>query len=255
VQQEDLNKSFTPFEADSRTGSTRREFLGQLTMAGAGFTIAPAITKKVPAEIKKLMNSPGPDNMNVSIIINGKKRTLSIEPRVTLLDALRENLKLTGTLSGMRTTAGLQPTRSLVCSSNTKKLPVSFLEKKSVSLGINLLRLGEFIGDKLPNAPDRIAKPGLVARAGVGALCGAAIYYAEGKKAATGAVIGGLAAIASTYAFFHLRKAVCKKTGIADPFIGVAEDALATAGAMALLKANFNEKQLQGFDSDEYSRG
>ena len=97
MQQEDLKNSFTPFEVNNKTSSTRREFLGQLTMAGAGFTIAPAITKKVPSEIKNLMNPPGANNMNVSIIINGKKRTLSIEPRVTLLDALRENLKLTGT--------------------------------------------------------------------------------------------------------------------------------------------------------------
>jgi len=61
-------------------------------------------------------------------------------------------------------------------------------------------------------------------------------YQAEGKNAVTGAVIASLAAVASTYIFFYLRKALCKKTGIADPIIGMAEDALAIAAGMALIK-------------------
>jgi len=38
--------------------------------------------------------------VEVPLIVNGQKRTLRIEPRVTLLDALRENLGLTGTKKG-----------------------------------------------------------------------------------------------------------------------------------------------------------
>ncbi|MCE7002750.1 (2Fe-2S)-binding protein [Kibdelosporangium philippinense] len=38
--------------------------------------------------------------MEVSCVINGKPETLRIDPRVTLLDALRERLKLTGTKKG-----------------------------------------------------------------------------------------------------------------------------------------------------------
>jgi xanthine dehydrogenase YagT iron-sulfur-binding subunit len=95
-----MTGTFTFTDSANKTGSTRREFLGQLTMAGAGFTLAPLVTKGIPAEIRGLTNSPGGQNMTVSINVNGKKRTLSIEPRVTLLDALRENLKLTGTKKG-----------------------------------------------------------------------------------------------------------------------------------------------------------
>ena len=36
----------------------------------------------------------------VSLTINGEPRTLSVEPRVVLLDALRENLQLCGTKKG-----------------------------------------------------------------------------------------------------------------------------------------------------------
>jgi xanthine dehydrogenase YagT iron-sulfur-binding subunit len=42
----------------------------------------------------------GLSTVRVALRINGSTRTLDIEPRVSLLDALRENLKLTGTKKG-----------------------------------------------------------------------------------------------------------------------------------------------------------
>ncbi|TMA19155.1 MAG: 2Fe-2S iron-sulfur cluster binding domain-containing protein [Deltaproteobacteria bacterium] len=38
--------------------------------------------------------------IDLALTVNGEKKTLHIEPRVTLLDALRENLGLTGTKKG-----------------------------------------------------------------------------------------------------------------------------------------------------------
>jgi xanthine dehydrogenase YagT iron-sulfur-binding subunit len=38
--------------------------------------------------------------MQVTLRVNGQDRTLDLDPRVTLLDALREHLKLTGTKKG-----------------------------------------------------------------------------------------------------------------------------------------------------------
>lgn len=38
--------------------------------------------------------------MQVSLTVNGELRSLDLDPRVTLLDALREHLKLTGTKKG-----------------------------------------------------------------------------------------------------------------------------------------------------------
>jgi xanthine dehydrogenase YagT iron-sulfur-binding subunit len=38
----------------------------------------------------------GPDNVNITLNINGATRTASVEPRVTLLDALRNDLDITG---------------------------------------------------------------------------------------------------------------------------------------------------------------
>ena len=37
----------------------------------------------------------------ISLSINGTRRELSLEPRVSLLDALREHLNLTGTKKGL----------------------------------------------------------------------------------------------------------------------------------------------------------
>ncbi len=38
--------------------------------------------------------------MSVSLSVNGQRRTVSLDPRTTLLDMLREHLKLTGTKKG-----------------------------------------------------------------------------------------------------------------------------------------------------------
>jgi len=43
---------------------------------------------------------PSSDQMEISLLVNGEKRSLRIDPRTTLLDLLRENLALSGTKKG-----------------------------------------------------------------------------------------------------------------------------------------------------------
>ncbi|WFP61587.1 (2Fe-2S)-binding protein [Mesorhizobium sp. WSM4904] len=43
---------------------------------------------------------PSPTTLSIHLTINGETRTLDVEPRVTLLDALRDRLSLTGTKKG-----------------------------------------------------------------------------------------------------------------------------------------------------------
>lgn len=50
------------------------------------------IVKAAGAEVKIL----GPDKVNITLKINGTARQVSVEPRVTLLDALRNDLDTTG---------------------------------------------------------------------------------------------------------------------------------------------------------------
>ena len=42
----------------------------------------------------------GPSSVDVELSVNGERRTVSVEPRVSLLDLLRERLDLTGTKKG-----------------------------------------------------------------------------------------------------------------------------------------------------------
>lgn len=44
--------------------------------------------------------TPPPDSATVALQINGRSHTLTVDPRTTLLDALREHLGLTGTKKG-----------------------------------------------------------------------------------------------------------------------------------------------------------
>ncbi len=77
--------------------TTRREFI----IRTSAFTAAVTITTSSP--VKKFLNKlnkPAEGNLFVTMQVNGKSKTLEIDPRTTLLDALRENLHLTGTKKG-----------------------------------------------------------------------------------------------------------------------------------------------------------
>lgn len=79
-------------------GTTRREFLSILTATGTGLGLMPLLSK---AEKAIPTAAPGTiDYTNTTLTINGKSLTLKLDPRVTLLDALREKLNMTGTKKG-----------------------------------------------------------------------------------------------------------------------------------------------------------
>ena len=80
---------------------TRRRFLGS-----AGLTAVAAVAESrivgaataaaEAAEADQSSKLHGPDAVSISLNINGEAKTLSVEPRTTLLDALRNHLDLTG---------------------------------------------------------------------------------------------------------------------------------------------------------------
>jgi xanthine dehydrogenase YagT iron-sulfur-binding subunit len=83
---------------------TRRQFITQVagtTVAitvGLNFVSASAVTTASPPAA--LPTIAGTDTVKVSFKINGKDYTLDVDPRTTLLDALRERLHLTGSKKG-----------------------------------------------------------------------------------------------------------------------------------------------------------
>src|SRR5262245_232245 len=82
-------------------GPSRREFLHQ---AAAGAVVAGSVACPSPEEVAAAPQTATPAaTVPVTLQVNGRKRELKLEPRVTLLDALREYLGLTG--EGERTPA------------------------------------------------------------------------------------------------------------------------------------------------------
>lgn len=90
-----FNKEDDALLADNN-GTTRREFIAQTS----AFTVAITIAKSPVKKILNKINQPETGNIIVTININGKNKTLELDTRTTLLDALRENLHLTGTKKG-----------------------------------------------------------------------------------------------------------------------------------------------------------
>jgi xanthine dehydrogenase YagT iron-sulfur-binding subunit len=86
-------------------GVTRRSFLGRLAVSGLAATAAPLLQNNAVKEIadaQTKVESPQTSEGAVSLTlrVNGESRTLQLEPRVTLLDALRESMGLFGTKKG-----------------------------------------------------------------------------------------------------------------------------------------------------------
>jgi xanthine dehydrogenase YagT iron-sulfur-binding subunit len=83
----------------SRSGSTRRSFLSRIGAAGLLITTGPVA--KTFAQNRPSTASPKVgDKIDVTLSVNGEKYALSIDPRTTLLDCLREHIYLTGTKKG-----------------------------------------------------------------------------------------------------------------------------------------------------------
>ena len=61
---------------------------------------ATAVVAATPAAAAPPPQTKAAPMMPVSFAVNGKRETLSLDPRTTLLDALREHLHLTGTKKG-----------------------------------------------------------------------------------------------------------------------------------------------------------
>jgi xanthine dehydrogenase YagT iron-sulfur-binding subunit len=92
---ETKNENF--FNTEGVLLTTRRKFIAQTSALTAAITI----TTSSPAEkILNKINKPQAGMLTVTMNINGKQKTLEVDTRTTLLDALRENMHLTGTKKG-----------------------------------------------------------------------------------------------------------------------------------------------------------
>ena len=142
-----------------------------------------------------------------------------------------------GLVAGMRTMAAPAIVTHLLSrhpSAKLKNSPLNFMQSPVTSNVFKVLAAGELIGDKLPNAPNRIEAPGLIGRCIAAGLAGASIYKAAGKPFIEGALLGGITAFCATYGAFYLRTRIGKGLNIYDPYLGLAEDTLVIGTACAL---------------------
>jgi xanthine dehydrogenase YagT iron-sulfur-binding subunit len=84
---------------EKRLNESRRDFLKQSSILTALSLTPPAVLKAAGAKWDEEIAS-ALEKMPLKIEVNGVKHTLTVEPRVTLLDLLREQLNLTGTKKG-----------------------------------------------------------------------------------------------------------------------------------------------------------
>ena len=88
-------------------GQSRRSFLGQTIAGGLGFFALNLLEQEKALALLRaspdaaFAPAPAVENaVKVALKINGATRTLELDSRVVLLDALRERLELTGTKKG-----------------------------------------------------------------------------------------------------------------------------------------------------------
>jgi len=78
---------------EESAGVSRRDFLKISTISAAA---VPVLGTKVVKAAGAPVKVYGPGKVPVQLTINGQKHKLEIEPRVTLLDALRDEMQITG---------------------------------------------------------------------------------------------------------------------------------------------------------------
>ncbi len=91
---------------------------------------------------------------------------------------------------------------------------------------------GEYIGDTLPDTPDRTAPLPLIGRLACGGLIGAIVATAFRRPLAGGIALGAVGAAAGTYGGFHARRGLTAQAGLPDLSAAITGDAAAIALAL-----------------------
>jgi xanthine dehydrogenase YagT iron-sulfur-binding subunit len=78
---------------ENDSGVSRRDFLKISSISAAA---VPVLGTKVVQTAGKPVKVYGPGKVTVELAVNGNKYPLQLEPRVTLLDALRDQIDITG---------------------------------------------------------------------------------------------------------------------------------------------------------------
>ena len=99
-----MHREGKPLNENSVGRVTRRSFLSQIGAAGVTATAAPLVARArsapAPLETSTMTAEKIENAIPIALSVNGKSVRIEVDPRTTLLDALRETLSLTGTKKG-----------------------------------------------------------------------------------------------------------------------------------------------------------
>ena len=144
-----------------------------------------------------------------------------------------------GIVAGMRAMTAPALVSNKIASASVNPLGTSslrFMHSSTAATLFKVVAIGELIGDKMPAATDRIAFPAILGRIGSGALSGGALSEAEGKELPYGAIAGAVGAAVGSYAFYYLRHWLTTEQDIPDPYVALAEDALAIGAGYLIVE-------------------
>jgi uncharacterized membrane protein len=110
---------------------------------------------------------------------------------------------------------------------------LAFFANKISLVIFSLFAIGELIADKLPFIPARTQLGPLAVRIIFGAMCGAALSIAGSGLPLFGSILGGLGALAGTFAGYHYRRSLSGK--VPDLLLALLEDLAAVGGGFLLV--------------------
>ena len=143
-------------------------------------------------------------------------------------------LPLLGAVTGLRT---MTPMAVLCWFAYAGYLPVdgtwAFWTAKLVTAVVfTVLAVGELVGDKLPNTPNRIAPVPLIARLVFGGLVGSIVAVGMDGPGIEGVILGVLGALVGTYGGFLIRREIVQRMGCKDWYVALVEDVIAVGCAV-----------------------
>lgn len=159
-------------------------------------------------------------------------------------DGRNQSVRLMAAAAGIGAVAGLRSMTapaviSLAAQRNWIRVPrrLKFLKSQRTAAVLSALALGELVVDKLPGTPNRTEPVSLAARAVSGGLSAAVVCSSKPKLIVPGAASGALAAIASAFAGYTVRRQLDERLAVSDKVVAIAEDAVASGSGMLLLRS------------------
>lgn len=143
-------------------------------------------------------------------------------------------IPLLGALTGLRT---MTPMAVMCWFAYVGHLPVentwaAWTGKLVTAIVFTVLAVGELIGDKLPQTPNRTAPGPLAARVVFGGLVGAVVATGLNGPALEGVILGVIGALIGAFGGYQMRKLLVESTGGRDWPVAVMEDVLAVGLAV-----------------------